>query len=194
MAEANKRRMKIKRSCQVLMARSFLSRIVRCLIRLPPMIVIVIIAHERDIMKTMRVYISGIAGVAMGPLALGAKSLGMTVFGSDLKSGLVVPELEKAGIEVNIGAQDGEYLRKKAAEEGGVDWYVHTSAVRPGNKELSVAHELGLKISKRDEFIEKIVEDYDLKMIGVAGTHGKTTTTAGILWLCLKLGLRLLGL
>ena len=125
----------------------------------------------------------------MGPLALGAKSLGMTVFGSDLKSGLVVPELEKAGIEVNIGAQDGEYLRKKAAEEGGVDWYVHTSAVRPGNKELSVAHELGLKISKRDEFIEKIVEDYDLKMIGVAGTHGKTTTTAGILWLCLKLGL-----
>ncbi|MBR3320124.1 hypothetical protein IKG20_02360 [Candidatus Saccharibacteria bacterium] len=137
----------------------------------------------------MRVYISGISGVAMGPLALGAKSLGMEVFGSDLHEGLITKELRDNGIEVSIGEQDGEYLRKKVAEKGGVDWYVHTSAVRPGNKELSVAHELGLKISKRDEFIEKIVEDYDLKMIGVAGTHGKTTTTAGILWLCLKLNL-----
>ena len=125
----------------------------------------------------------------MGPLALGAKSLGMTVFGSDLHEGLVTKRLRENEIEVSIGEQDGEYLRKKVAEEGGVDWYVHTSAVRPGNKELAVAQELGLKVSKRDEFIEKIVEDYDMKMIGVAGTHGKTTTTAGILWLALKLEL-----
>ncbi|MBR3131742.1 hypothetical protein IKG31_04225 [Candidatus Saccharibacteria bacterium] len=137
----------------------------------------------------MRIYISGISGVAMGPLSLGAKSLGMTVFGSDLHEGLVTKELRDNGIEVSIGKQNGKFLRKKVAEEGGVDWYVHTSAVRPGNRELAVAQELGLKISKRDEFIEKIVEDYNLKMIGVAGTHGKTTTTAGILWLSLKLDL-----
>lgn len=137
----------------------------------------------------MRIYISGISGVAMGPLALGAKSLGMEVFGSDLHEGLVTKELRDNGIEVSIGEQTGEFLKKKVAEKGGVDWYVHTSAVRPGNKELETAHELGLKVSKRDEFIEKLVEDYELKMIGVAGTHGKTTTTAGILWLSLKLEL-----
>ena len=125
----------------------------------------------------------------MGPLAIGAKSLGMTVFGSDLHEGLVTKELRENGIEVSIGEQDGKFLRKKVSEPGGVDWYVHTSAVKPGNKELATAEELGLKISKRDGFIEKIVEDYDLKMVGVAGTHGKTTTTAGILWLCLKLNL-----
>ena len=125
----------------------------------------------------------------MGPLALGAKSLGMEIFGSDLKSGLVVKELQAAGIEVSLGAQDGEFLKKKVAESGGVDWYVHTSAVRPGNKELATAKELGLKVSKRDEFIAYLVEKYSLKMVGVAGTHGKTTTTAGILWLALKLGL-----
>ncbi len=125
----------------------------------------------------------------MGPLALGAKSLGMEVFGSDLHEGLVTKELRDNGIEVSIGEQTGEFLKKKVAEKGGVDWYVHTSAVRPGNKELETAHELGLKVSKRDEFIEKLVEDYELKMIGVAGTHGKTTTTAGILWLSLKLEL-----
>ena len=137
----------------------------------------------------MRVYISGISGVAMGPLALGAKSLGMEVFGSDLHEGLVTKRLRENGIEVSIGEQDGEFLRKKVNEQGGVDWYVHTSAVRSGNQELVTAQELGLKVSKRDEFIEGLVEKYDLKMVGVAGTHGKTTTTAGILWLCLKLKL-----
>ena len=110
----------------------------------------------------MRVFISGISGVAMGPLALGAKSLGMEVFGSDLHEGLVTKELRENGIEVFIGEQDGEYLKKKVEEAGGVDWYVYTSAVRPGNKELATAHELKLKVSKRDEFIEKIVEDYGL--------------------------------
>lgn len=125
----------------------------------------------------------------MGPLAMGAKSLGMEVFGSDLHEGLVTKELRENGIEVSIGEQDGEFLRKKVGEAGGVDWYVHTSAVRPGNKELAVAEELGLKVSKRDEFIETLVREHGLKMVGVAGTHGKTTTTAGILWLCLKLEL-----
>lgn len=137
----------------------------------------------------MRIYISGISGVAMGPLALGAKSLGMEVFGSDLHEGLVTKELRKNGIEVSIGQQDGEFLRKKVSERGGVDWYVHTSAVRPGNKELAVAQELGLRVSKRDAFIEELVQKNALKMVGVAGTHGKTTTTAGILWLCLNLKL-----
>ena len=125
----------------------------------------------------------------MGPLALGAKSLGIEVFGSDLHEGLVTKELRENGIEVSIGKQDGEFLRKKVGEPGGVDWYVHTSAVRPGNKELVIAQELGLKVSKRDEFIENLVQENNLKMVGVAGTHGKTTTTAGILWLCLKLEL-----
>ncbi len=137
----------------------------------------------------MRVYVSGISGVAMGPLALGAKSLGMEVFGSDLHEGLVTKGLRDNGIEVCIGEQDGEFLKKKVNETGGVDWYVHSSAVRPGNKELAVAKELGLKISKRDEFIETLVHEYGLKMVAVAGTHGKTTTTAGILWLALKLNL-----
>jgi len=125
----------------------------------------------------------------MGPLALGAKSLGMEVFGSDLHEGLVTKELRDSGIEVHIGEQDGGFLKKKVAEVGGVDWYVHSSAVRPGNKELALAQELGLKVTKRDEFIETLVQKHGLKMVAVAGTHGKTTTTAGILWMALRLKL-----
>ena len=51
----------------------------------------------------MKVYISGISGTGMGPLALMAKNAGMTVVGSDRQAGPIVDELKKAGIEFEIG-------------------------------------------------------------------------------------------
>ena len=47
-----------------------------------------------------------------------------------------------------------------------------------------------MKISKRDELIETLVETHHLKMVAVAGTHGKTTTTSMLIWLSQKLGLK----
>ena len=61
----------------------------------------------------MNVYISGISGTGMGPLALMAKAAGFAVWGSDLAKGAIYDELIKAGIEVKIGPQDGEFLREK---------------------------------------------------------------------------------
>ncbi len=58
----------------------------------------------------MKVYISGISGTGMGPLALMAKQAGYDVCGSDLNKGAIYDELIKAGIEVKIGKQDGEFL------------------------------------------------------------------------------------
>lgn len=123
----------------------------------------------------------------MGPLALMAKQAGLSVFGSDLAKGAVYDELVKAGIEVKIGEQDGEFLRKKL--ETGVDWFVHTSALPENHPELVLARETGVKISKRDELTAWLVKELGLKMVAVAGTHGKTTTTAMIVWAALKLGL-----
>ena len=135
----------------------------------------------------MKVYISGISGTGMGPLALMAKQAGFTVCGSDLVEGAVYNELVKAGIEVKIGPQDGEFLKEKLTE--GVDWFVHTSALPADHKELTLAREVGIKCTKRDDFTAFLVEELDLKMIAVAGTHGKTTTTAMIVWAALELGL-----
>lgn len=135
----------------------------------------------------MKVYISGISGTGMGPLALMAKQAGFTVCGSDLVEGAVYNELVKAGIEVKIGPQDGEFLKEKLTE--GVDWFVHTSALPADHKELTLAREAGIKCTKRDDFTAFLVEELDLKMIAVAGTHGKTTTTAMIVWAALELGL-----
>ncbi|MBR3052205.1 hypothetical protein IKG60_01105 [Candidatus Saccharibacteria bacterium] len=135
----------------------------------------------------MRVYISGIAGTGMGPLALMAKDAGYEVCGSDLTKGAIYDELIKAGIEAHIGEQDGNYLQAKL--EQGVDWFVHTSALPDTHAELVMAHEAGVKCTKRDDFTEHLVEELGLKMVAVSGTHGKTTTTAMIIWACRKLKL-----
>lgn len=136
----------------------------------------------------MRIYISGISGTGMGPLALMAKDAGMEVFGSDLNEGAILPELLEHQIEVKIGAQDGRFLQQKIGD-GGVDWFAYTSALPDDHPELLLAKEEGLKITKRDDLTAFLIEKLDLKMVAVAGTHGKTTTTAMIVFAGLKLGL-----
>lgn len=135
----------------------------------------------------MKIYISGISGTGMGPLALMARQAGYEVCGSDLEAGAIYPELVAAGIEIKIGLQDGVFLQQKIAE--GVDWFVHTSALPQFHAELNVAQAAGIKISKRDELTAELIKQLGLKMIAVAGTHGKTTTTAMIVYAAQQLGL-----
>jgi len=135
----------------------------------------------------MKIYISGISGTGMGPLALMARAAGCQVFGSDLSKGAIYDELERAGIQVSIGEQDGEFLKEKLAE--GVDWFVYTSALPETHAELVLARAAGIKCTKRDELTAFLVEKLGLKMVAVAGTHGKTTTTAMIVFAALRLGL-----
>ncbi|MDO4507796.1 MAG: Mur ligase domain-containing protein [Candidatus Saccharibacteria bacterium] len=134
----------------------------------------------------MKIYISGISGTGMGPLALMAKAAGFEVLGSDVSRGAVYDELVRAGISVFIGEQDGEFLRENLE---GLSWFVYTSALPEGHPELSLAREAGVRVSKRDELTAFLVSELGLKMVAVAGTHGKTTTTAMIVYAALKLGL-----
>ena len=121
----------------------------------------------------------------MGPLALMAHDAGFEVCGSDLTKGAIYDELVKAGIEVKIGKQDGKFLKEQLKK--GVDWFVYTSALPEDHPELMMAREAGVKCTKRDEFTEFLVDELDLDMVAVAGTHGKTTTAAMIVWAALKL-------
>lgn len=135
----------------------------------------------------MNIYISGISGTGMGPLALMAKEAGLMVSGSDLVKGAIYDELAQAGIEVYIGEQDGVFLKSKL--DSGLDWFVYTSALPEDHPELVMAKEAGVKCTKRDDLTEFLVDQLGLKMVAVAGTHGKTTTTAMIVWASLKMGL-----
>lgn len=136
----------------------------------------------------MNIYISGISGTGLGPLALMAKDAGLYVSGSDLSEGAVTNELIRHGIEFSAGPQDGKFLQEQI-DAGKVDWFVYTSALPVDHPELLLAKKTGLRVSKRDELIAYLVDKLGLKMVAVAGTHGKTTTTAMITWTALNLGL-----
>ncbi len=136
----------------------------------------------------MRVYFSGISGTGIGPLAEFAQDAGFEVCGSDLHPGAISNELAERNIEVYYGEQDGTFLQKKI-DEGEVDWFVYTSALPKDHPELKLAQTQRIKCSKRDEFIAEIVKQKNLKMIAVAGTHGKTTTTAMLIWAFLQMNI-----
>ncbi len=58
----------------------------------------------------------------------------------------------------------------------------------PNSPELRFCQQHGIKTSKRDEFINFFIQQKNLKLVAVAGTHGKTTTTAMLIWLFKQLG------
>ena len=136
----------------------------------------------------MNIYISGISGTGMGPLALMAKSAGYQVFGSDRSRGAISYELDQANIPFEVGNQNGSFL-KQIHESHHLDWFVYTSALPEDHPELKLAKSLGLKISKRDELTAYLVKILGLKMVAIAGTHGKTTTTSMLIWVTQKLQL-----
>ena len=129
----------------------------------------------------MKVYFSGISGTGIGPLAELAQDAGCEICGSDLQRGAIADEIDRRGVAVSYGNQDGSFLQQKV-NEGGIDWFVYTSALPVDHAELVLAKKLGLKVSKRDEFLAELVRQKQLKMVAVAGTHGKTTTTAMLIW------------
>ena len=69
----------------------------------------------------MNIYFSGIGGVGIGALASIAHSAGYKVFGSDQNSSLMTEELLKKDVEIEIGKQDGSFLKSKFINDG-VDW------------------------------------------------------------------------
>jgi len=130
----------------------------------------------------MNIYFSGIGGVAIGPLSEIALDAGYEVQGSDKNSSLVTEQLERRGIPIAIGDQDGSFLQERHDRQT-IDWFIYTAALPEGHPELVLAKELGIKVAKRDELLAHIINEKNLKLIAVAGTHGKTTTTGMLAWL-----------
>lgn len=139
----------------------------------------------------MHIFFSGIGGAGIGPLALIAKQAGYSVSGSDKQDSQYIEYLRKHGItNIHIGQSklqiSGVHTKKP------IDWYVYSSAIekeQPNSAEFRFIDQQKIKRSKRDEFINKVLADKKLKLLAVAGTHGKTTTTAMAIWLFKQLKL-----
>lgn len=137
----------------------------------------------------MHVYFSGIGGAAIGPLALIAKEAGYEVSGSDSTASSSIDYLKKHGLtNITIG-QTSEQIEKLHAASP-IDWLVYSSALpktNPDHPELVFASANGIKLSRRDEFLNVLIKDKKLKLVAIAGTHGKTTVTAMVIWLMQQL-------
>lgn len=135
----------------------------------------------------MNIYFSGIGGVGLGALAELAQDAGHQVQGSDMSESLMVEQLTSRGIAVNL-KQKGAFLQA-VHEAKPVDLFVYTAALPSDHPELQMAQHLGIKTVKRDELLQDIIAEKNLKLIAVSGTHGKTTTTAMLIWAFQQLGI-----
>lgn len=121
----------------------------------------------------LKVYFIGIGGISMSGLAKLLKSMGAKVSGSDTgKNNPEIPKLKDLDIHVfdshdknNIGID--------------TDLVVYNFAIKDDNPELLVARDLQIPIISRAELLGLVSSLYE-NVIAVAGTHGKTTTTAMI--------------
>ena len=137
--------------------------------------------------EDMNIYFCGIGGVGIGPLAEIARDAGHSVSGSDAHESLTTKELAHRGISVSTD-QSGDYLAYCHSQQP-IDWFVYTAAVPDDHPELMRARALGLYTAKRDELLNYIITEKNLKLIAIAGTHGKTTTTAMVVWTLRQLGI-----
>jgi UDP-N-acetylmuramate--alanine ligase len=115
-----------------------------------------------------RIHMVGIGGSGMSGIAEVLLSLGYAVSGSDLKNSPVTERLRNLGAVIQEGHRESHVL--------GAHVVVVSAAVRPDNPEMQEANRLKIPVIPRAEMLAELMR---LKYgIGVAGAHGKTTTTS----------------
>lgn len=137
----------------------------------------------------MHIFFSGIGGSGANSFALIAKQAGYEVSGSDIKPGSNIDYLAAHGVtDVHIG-QTTEQLAK-VHQSKPIDKFVYSSALPltiPNHPELEFCRQNNIPMLKHDEFLSGFIDERKLDLIAVAGTHGKSTTTAMAVWLAKEL-------
>jgi UDP-N-acetylmuramate--alanine ligase len=125
-----------------------------------------------------RLHFIGIGGAGMSGLALVCARLGATVSGSDRSDSSYMERLRAAGLEPTVG-HDATNLPEGAE-------VVVSTAIGEDNPELALARERGIEPIHRGALLAGLCAEK--RLIAVAGTHGKTTTTAMAVWALRAIG------
>ena len=125
-----------------------------------------------------RLHFIGIGGAGMSGLALVCRELGAEVTGSDRADSSYLERLRAAGIEPVVG-HDADNLPDGAE-------VVISTAIDDDNPELQLARERGQAVRHRGELLAELCAEK--RLIAIAGTHGKTTTTAMLVWALREVG------
>ena len=129
-----------------------------------------------DLSKMKHVYFAGIGGISMSSLALILKNKCVAVSGYDFKESETTKMLEESGISVDYTYENALFPE--------ADTVVYTAALKNDDPILVRARERGLEIFTRAELLGAITSDYK-HSVGVAGTHGKSSTTGMLAEICL---------
>ena len=127
------------------------------------------LSYQVDFDHPSHVHFMGIGGISMSSLAQFMLDRGFTVSGSDKSEDKNTLRMRRLGVRVNIG-QGPQNITDD------IDFCVNTAAVHPDNPEYIAAQEKGLPILTRAQLLGQIMAQYP-DSYGIAGTHGKTTTT-----------------
>jgi UDP-N-acetylmuramate--alanine ligase len=123
------------------------------------------------------VHFIGIGGTGLSAIAQVLLESGYLVTGSDHAMSPLAKSLQAEGVRVDVG--------HRPENIAGADLVVRSSAVPDDNVEVLAAKERGIPVLKRSEFLSSLMEGHF--EIAIAGTHGKTTTTAMIAWMLIFL-------
>lgn len=121
-----------------------------------------------DLSRPVRCHVVGIGGPGMSPLAFVLHGLGHHVTGSDMRTSDATNALIAAGVDVTIG--------HRASLVDGADVVAYSTAVPHTNIEIAGASSQGIALRHRSGILASLCAAS--QAIGVAGTHGKTTTSA----------------
>ncbi|MGH3411507.1 MAG: UDP-N-acetylmuramate--L-alanine ligase [Marmoricola sp.] len=115
-----------------------------------------------------RVHFVGIGGAGLSGIARIMLARGVTVSGSDAKASPTLEALRALGAACAVGHAP-EHVH-------GADTVVVSTAVREDNAEVVEARRLGLRLLPRSAALQAVMAGR--RVVAVAGTHGKTTTTS----------------
>jgi UDP-N-acetylmuramate--alanine ligase len=116
-----------------------------------------------------KIHFVGIGGIGMSGIAEILIDQGFTVSGSDRSASDNTERMKELGAKIFIGHEASNVKPE-------VDAVVYSSAVPPDNPELVEAQTRKIPVIRRAEMLAEVMR---LRYgIGIAGTHGKTTTTS----------------
>jgi UDP-N-acetylmuramate--alanine ligase len=127
----------------------------------------------------MNIHFIGIGGIGVSALAKYYLEKSHRISGSDLTNSEIIENLEKKGVKIFIG-------QKKENISKNLDLIIYSPAVQKNNLELKKAKELKIKTLSYPKALGKLTKKYFT--IAIAGTHGKSTTTAMTGLLLIKAG------
>lgn len=118
-----------------------------------------------------RIHMIGIGGSGMCPIAEILHSKGYILTGSDNNESNPLKRIKGLGIPVTMG--------HKPESVHGAELIVYSAAIHDDNPEIVEAKRLGIPTVERSHILGMLTRKFD-RVIGVCGTHGKTTTTSMI--------------